>query len=458
MTTDTITAISTSLTNSGIGIIRISGDDAFAIIRKIMRNQSGQPCLNKINSHTVKYGFIYDGETPIDEVLVLFLEAPHTYTRENIVEIDCHGGVFVMQKVLETVLKNGAKLAEPGEFTKRAFLNGRIDLSQAESVIDLINSENDFARKSSLEHLGGQIGIKIKDLRQQLIHQIAYIESALDDPEHISLDGYPHRLKSIVDDLLIDVDNLINKSEDGCLLKQGIETVIVGKPNVGKSSLLNYLTGEDRAIVTDIAGTTRDILKETIKLDDLTLNIIDTAGIRETNDKVEMIGVQKSQQYMEQADLIIYIVDASTSIDENDLGIIKKLQNRHVIVLLNKMDLKIATNKVQIEDYLDVPIIECSILEETGIQQLREKVKEMFLSGEIDYNDQIYITNLRQQSALKETEKSLQLVNQSIENQMPEDFYSIDLMNAYESLGQITGETVGEDLVNEIFSKFCMGK
>ena len=461
MKTDTIAAIATAMTNSGIGIIRISGEDAFTVIDRIYQSKNGKKKLSEEKSHTVHYGYIVDDTKEnkiIDEVMVLIMRAPNTYTREDTVEIDCHGGVLVMQKILDTVVCHGARPAEPGEFTKRAFLNGRIDLSQAESVIDVINSKNEFALKSSLSQLSGSVSEKIKEIRGTVLHEIAFIESALDDPEHISLDGYPEKLSGIVSDVIKKIDKLLANSDNGKMLKEGISTVIVGKPNAGKSSLLNSLVGEEKAIVTDIAGTTRDVLEEQINLNGILLNIIDTAGIRDTEDVVEKIGVERAKKYLNNADLVIYVVDTSTALDENDHEIMELLKDRHAIVLLNKSDLSPVTTVEDIRKHLDKKMIAISAKEQTGIEELEETIREMFFTGEVTFNDEVYITNIRHKTALQEARNSLNLVVQSILDGMPEDFYSIDLMNAYEELGSIVGEAVEDDLVNEIFSKFCMGK
>lgn len=458
MKSDTIAAIATAMTPAGIGIIRISGEDAFKIIDKIYKSKKGNKLLSQCDSHTVHYGFIFDGEDKIDEVMVLLMRAPITYTREDTIEIDCHGGVFVMKRILETVIKYGARPAEPGEFTKRAFLNGRIDLSQAESVIDVINSKNDFALKNSLSQLNGAVLDNIKNIREELLHEIAFIESALDDPEHISLDGYPQKLRLIVDKVITVINKLLNSSDNGRILKEGINTVIVGKPNAGKSSLLNILVGSDRAIVTDIAGTTRDVLEEQINLDGITLNLVDTAGIRDTDDVVEKIGVDRAKQYADSADLIIYVIDSSTELDNNDMEIIEILKDKNAIVLLNKSDLSTITTADIVNKYLDKPIINISAKDRTGIDELECKISEMFFKGEISFNDEVYITNMRHKNSLSEALNSLKLVINSIDDDMPEDFYSIDLMNAYEELGLIIGESVEDDLMQEIFSKFCMGK
>ena len=458
MKSDTIAAIATAMTPAGIGIIRISGEDAFKIIDKIYKSKKGNKLLSQCDSHTVHYGFIFDAEDKIDEVMVLLMRAPNTYTREDTIEIDCHGGVFVMKRILETVIKYGARPAEPGEFTKRAFLNGRIDLSQAESVIDVINSKNDFALKNSLSQLNGAVLDNIKSIREELLHEIAFIESALDDPEHISLDGYPQKLRIIVEKVITVINKLLNSSDNGRILKEGINTVIVGKPNAGKSSLLNILVGSDRAIVTDIAGTTRDVLEEQINLDGITLNLVDTAGIRDTDDVVEKIGVDRAKQYADSADLIIYVIDSSTELDNNDMEIIEILKDKNAIVLLNKSDLSTITTADIVNNYLDKPIINISAKDRTGIDELECKISEMFLKGEISFNDEVYITNIRHKNSLSEALNSLKLVINSIDDDMPEDFYSIDLMNAYEELGLIIGESVEDDLMQEIFSKFCMGK
>ena len=458
MKSDTIAAIATAMTPSGIGIIRISGDDSFELIDKIYKSKSGNKLISQCDSHTVHYGFIYDGDEKIDEVMVLIMRAPNTYTREDTIEIDCHGGVFVMKRILETVIKYGARPAEPGEFTKRAFLNGRIDLSQAESVIDVINSKNEFALKNSLSQLNGAVLDSIKQIREVLLHEIAFIESALDDPEHISLDSYPQKLLLIVDNQIKSIDKLLKSSDNGRILKEGINTVIVGKPNAGKSSLLNILVGADRAIVTDIAGTTRDVLEEQINLDGITLNLVDTAGIRDTDDIVEKIGVDRAKQYADSADLIIYVIDSSTELDDNDFSIIDILKDKNAIVLLNKSDLSTITTENIVKKYLDKPVIYISAKDRTGIDELESKISEMFLHGQVSFNDEVYITNIRHKNSLTEALNSLKLVVESINNDMPEDFYSIDLMNAYEELGLIIGEAVEDDLMQEIFSKFCMGK
>lgn len=455
---DTIAAVATAMTASGIGIIRISGPDSREIAGKIYRSKGGKKRIENVPSHTIQYGFICAEDEIIDEVLVMVMDAPRSYTGENTVEIDCHGGVLAMKRVLETVVKYGARPAEPGEFTKRAFLNGRIDLSQAEAVIDVINAKNEYALKSSISQLRGNIQRVIKEIRQGIIYQIAYIESALDDPEHISIDGYGDTLKGEISLLKEKLNGLLDTVREGKLMKEGIKTVIVGKPNAGKSSLLNLLVGEERAIVTDIAGTTRDILEETIVLHGISLRMIDTAGIRDTDDVVEKIGVKKAVENAKDADLILYVVDSSVPLDENDKEIIELLKDKKAIVILNKMDLQQQVTEEDLKEKTNHPVVAVSAKEEEGIEFLEAKIKEMFFEGNLSFNDEIYITNMRHKAAIEDAKRSLEMVENSIEMQMPEDFFSIDLMNAYEALGSIIGESVGEDLVNEIFSKFCTGK
>lgn len=454
----TIAAISTAMSASGIGIVRISGEDAMNVIARIYRSKNGRKNIKEVKTHTIHYGYIYDGDETVDEVLVMVMRGPKTYTGEDTVEIDCHGGVYAMKRVLETVLKNGAQVAEPGEFTKRAFLNGRLDLSQAEAVMDVIQAKSEVALKSSVQQLKGSVLRAVKEVRGKLLHHIAYIETALDDPEHFDLEGYPQELLEVAEEQKKKVQKLLNSADDGKMIQEGIRTVILGKPNAGKSSLLNFLVGEDRAIVTEIAGTTRDTLEEYISLHGISLRIIDTAGIRETEDVVEKIGVEKARQMAEKADLILYVVDSSQPLDENDQEIMELLSGRKSIVIYNKTDLASAVDMGSLKEKTGSQVIPVSVVEETGVEELEKAIREMFFQGEISFDDEVYITNARHKAALEEAEKSLEMVTESIEAGMPEDFFSIDLMGAYEALGRILGESLGEDLVNEIFSKFCVGK
>ncbi len=455
---DTIAAIATAMSSSGIGIIRVSGEQAVSIVNRIFISRKDNFDLNTAPSHHIYYGMIQDGEEVLDEVLVMLMRGPHSYTAEDTVEIDCHGGVLVMKKILETVIKYGARPAEPGEFTKRAFLNGRIDLSQAEAVIDVINAQNDYAVKSSVSQLKGSVSKKVKALRERILYQIAFIESALDDPEHISLDGYEEELSGKLDDMTGELEKLVRSADSGRVVSEGIRTVILGKPNAGKSSLMNVLLGEERAIVTDIAGTTRDTLEEHIHMHGISLNIIDTAGIRETEDLVEQIGVNRAKVAADEADLIIYVVDGSRELDENDAQIMELIRDRKAVVLLNKTDLETVISEELLQAKTGKTVISISAKEETGIDKLEKTIQNLFYEGSIDFNDEVLITNVRHKTALQNALKSLYMVKQSIENQMPEDFLTIDLMDAYEQLGTIIGEAVEDDLVNEIFGKFCMGK
>lgn len=465
MNTDTIAAIATALSDSGIGIIRVSGEKAIEIVDKIYRNKQGKQILKNYLSHTIHYGVIVKkDESIMDEVMVTVMKAPKSYTTEDTVEINCHGSVLMLKKILMRVIQEGARIAEPGEFTKRAFLGGRLDLSRAEAVMDLIHAKNEFALQSSVRQLKGAVSQKIIKLREEILYETAFIESALDDPEHISLDGYPERLKEKVQQILDKINHLIETSEDGRILKEGINTVILGKPNAGKSSLLNILVGNEKAIVTDIAGTTRDTLEESVNLDGISLNIADTAGIRDTDNIVEKIGVEKAKKRSQEADLILYVVDRSVPLDKSDAEICQMIKEKPTIVIMNKSDLQEVVNESQMNDFIGkntnshLHFIGISAKMETGIEELTKIIKEMFLHGGIKYNDEVIITNMRHKEALCDARESMLQVMKSIEMDMPEDFYSIDLVNAYTSLGKIIGEEIGDDLVNEIFSKFCMGK
>ncbi|MEI3519564.1 tRNA uridine-5-carboxymethylaminomethyl(34) synthesis GTPase MnmE [Laedolimicola intestinihominis] len=456
--TDTIAAAATAMGSAGIGIIRISGTDAFAVLEKVFRPKNEKKVMSEQPGYTVHYGMAVDGEQVLDEVLVMLMRGPHSYTAEDTAEIDCHGGRLVMQKILEAVLKNGARAAEPGEFTKRAFLNGRMDLSQAEAVMDLIQSKNEMALKSSLAQLKGNVRQEIEKLRAQILYEMAFVEAALDDPEHISLDGYSEELLEKMRGIAAEVERLLKSSESGRMLKEGIKTVILGKPNAGKSSLLNVLLGEERAIVTEIAGTTRDVLEEQLQLGEVSLQLLDTAGIRSTEDVVEQIGVERARKQAEDADLILYVADSSRVLDESDEEILKLLEGKKALVLLNKSDLDPVITPQIMRERTGHPVLVISAKEGAGIQELEEKIRSLFFRGEVDFNDEVLITNLRQKQALMDASKSLSMVIESIENGMPEDFFTIDLKDAYTSLGFIIGEEIGDDLANEIFGKFCMGK
>ena len=454
---DTIAAVSTAMAPGGIGIVRISGKEAFSVGDQIYRGKNGKK-LSEQRANTVHYGFVEEKGERIDEVLAVILKGPHSYTGEDTVEIDCHGGVLAMKRILEAAFRAGARPAQPGEFTRRAFLNGRMDLSQAEAVMDLIQAKNEYALKNSLRQLQGSVRQEIQEIRENILYEIAYIESALDDPEHMSLDGYRERLEHTLKQQKKRIEKLIAGSGEGKFLQEGIKTVILGRPNAGKSSLLNLLAGEEKAIVTEIEGTTRDIVEEQINLRGITLRLLDTAGIRESESRVEQIGIERAKEQAKDADLILYMVDSSMPLDENDEKIMELIREKRAIVLLNKNDLERKVSEKDLEGRVEAPIVSVSVRENRGIEELEDQIQELFFHGKISFNDEIYITNLRHKQALEAAESSLKLVEQSIADQMPEDFYSIDLMDSYESLGKILGESVGEDLINEIFSKFCTGK
>lgn len=468
---DTIAGIASGM-GGGIGVIRISGEDALKVIGEIFRckNNIVSGKINPLadwdedyfyhqNSHTIHYGFIVnDDGNVLDEVMVLVMKNPKSYTCEDVIEIDSHGGPFLVQKILELILKHNVRLAEPGEFTKRAFLNGRIDLSQAEAVMNMISSKNDFALDSAINQLEGRVSQFIQTLRDKLLYQMGYIESALDDPEHYSLDGFSESLYSVVSEIDQELTSLLNRFEQGRLKSEGINTVIIGKPNAGKSSLMNLLMDEERAIVTNIAGTTRDILEETVHLGNIILNLVDTAGIHETEDLVESLGVEKAKECIMGADFIIYVVDVNDEFSDADQQIIDLIQGKKGIILFNKSDLDIKINFDLYKDALGWDYLSFSSTKGNGLTELEEYITSKYLQGDITYNDQIYITNVRHKDAVYSAHESLVQVLQAIDDGMTEDIFMVDLMDAYRSLGLINGETATEDLVNKIFKEFCMGK
>ena len=482
-TNDTIAAIATGLTNSGISIIRISGPESFSVAEKIfMKKKNGSFVkfdAKNTESHTVHYGFIVDADdkeniNPIDEVMLLLLRSPNTFTREDTVEIDCHGGITVTKAVLERVLKAGARTAEPGEFTKRAFLNGRIDLSQAEAVAGIINAKNSMALTNSMKQLGGVELNRIKDLRDRILHDTAYIEAALDDPEHYELDNFSDELRENALGWRAELNKMIKSAGNGRLISEGINTVIVGKPNAGKSTLLNAMVGSERAIVTEIAGTTRDTLEESISFSGISLNIIDTAGIRESEDIIERIGVDRALSAVDNSNLILYVVDKNDRPDEDDVKIIQRIKDKKSIVLFNKSDIedsypqeadKSAEFRQWIVDkYVDMPVdklpefLDISAKYGSGIEKLGDIIKKMFFEGEIIPNDEIYITSMRHKECLTGALESVDSLIGSIDAGMSEDFFAADMMNAYGMLGRIIGEDTDEDLIDRIFKDFCMGK
>jgi len=466
---DTIAAISTAMTDAGIGIIRVSGQNAISHIAKFYTNAKNEYDLENHGAGTIKFGYINDENgNIIDEVMVSVMKAPHSYTKENVVEINCHGGMIVMQKILSLITKdeNNCRLAEPGEFTKRAFLNGRIDLTKAEAIMDIISAKSEFALKNSEKILNGKMKDTINSMREKILYEMAYIESALDDPENYDLTNYSDRLEKNLKVIMDECKKLIDTSDEGKLRTCGLATVIIGKPNSGKSSLLNILTGEETAIVTDIAGTTRDVIEHDIKIDDLLLHVIDTAGIRESSDKIEQIGVEKAKKYAADADLILYMVDSTKNLDDEDLKLFDSIKDKKTIILLNKSDRKediildenIVKEKLSIAQDENIIMISTSMKDMTGIDKLKEAIGKLFLNGSIVPKEELYVTNIRHKKLLENTFNSLTLVQKSIDDNVSEDFYTIDLSDAYKNLGEILGIDVSEDLVNEIFSKFCMGK
>lgn len=457
---DTIAAIATSSKNGSISVIRVSGKKSFELVSKIFFRENGESInLCKCKSHTIQYGFICDEEKRImDEVLVLVMKAPRSYTMEDVVEVQCHGGSFICQCILELLMKQGIRAAEPGEFTKRAFLNGRIDLSQAESVMDVIQSDSKLALQNSVRQLRGQVKEKITELREMILTDIAFLEAALDDPEHIPLADFSETMKEHTEFLYGEIKHLFDNSQNGRIIKEGIYTAIVGKPNVGKSSFLNCILREERAIVTEIAGTTRDTLEEEMRIGSTLIRLIDTAGIHDTEDKVEKIGVEKARKTIEDADFIICILDASKKLTDEDRDVLREVKDRQGVILMNKMDL---SSKIILEEipYRDKKkVLPFSAKTGDGLKELEEYLNQLFITDSISYNDEIYITNIRQKQALMDTLESLKNLSQCIEDGMPEDLYSIDLLNAYESLGKIIGETVEDDIADKIFKDFCMGK
>lgn len=452
---DTIAAISTAHGTGGIGIVRISGERAFEIAARLFR---GRKRFEDIKSHTVSAGKIADPGTGevLDEVLLIKMAKPHTFTREDVVEIDCHGGMVVQRRILELIIKEGARLAGPGEFTMRAFLNGRLDLTQAEAVIDLINSKTDEASKAAVNQLEGRLSDRIRDAVKRLVELIAHIEASVDYPEYdieeITGRMVYDRLGKIAEDL----GKISGGFERGRIIREGVNAVIIGKPNVGKSSLLNELSGKNRAIVTDIPGTTRDIIEEYVNIRGVPVRIIDTAGLRETDDAVERIGVEKAEKAIDSADLIIYMLDAREGVSDSDRHIIDRIKSKKLIVLVNKIDL---TDSVpELPGFEGIPVIETSLTNGVGMEDLEARIEEMFLKGEIRSNNEVLLTNVRHKELIDRAAESIQEARRAYENGMPLDFITIDIKNAAEYLGRITGESVSEDVIREIFSRFCIGK
>ncbi|MDO4284970.1 MAG: tRNA uridine-5-carboxymethylaminomethyl(34) synthesis GTPase MnmE [Eubacteriales bacterium] len=499
---DTICAVATAMSEAGIGIIRISGPRAFEIGNRLYRNHKKEQTLLTMQPNTIRFGYLVEPDRPqeiVDEVMISLMKGPHSYTTEDTVEINSHGGLYLLNRILDCVLRCGARLAQPGEFTKRAFLGGRLDLAEAEAVMDLISSQNEFARKNSISQLEGSVSAKIREMREAVLYELAFIESALDDPENYDMEGYPERLRVKLGSVLAEMEELLSRSEEGRILREGIRTVIVGKPNAGKSSLLNDLSGTERAIVTEVPGTTRDTLEESVRVNGVLLHLIDTAGIRETEDTVEKIGIERARRSAQEADLLLYLIDTSSPLSQEDTGIAELVreavaEGKRAIVLLNKSDLEPKVTRQEAEalfacgckesaeesagcDNLvrdsmvqssaqeigkpeagKLHFLSISVKNREGMEELRAEIGRLFHAGELLQSSELYLTNLRHREALLRAKNALELVIGSIDEGMSEDFYSIDLMNSYAALGEIIGEQVDDDLVEEIFSKFCLGK
>ena len=449
---DTIAAISTALGIGAISIVRMSGKDSISIANKVFSGKD----LEKVATHTINYGFIKDNEEIIDEVLVSVMKSPHTYTTEDIVEINCHGGITTTNKVLETLLKHGARLAEPGEFTKRAFLNGRIDLTKSEAVMDLLESKTESARKLAINSLQGKTALLVDNFRDKIKQLISSIEVNIDYPEYYDIEVVTlEKIKEETASMKQELETIIKESENSKIIKNGIDTLIIGRPNVGKSSILNKFLDEEKAIVTDIAGTTRDIVEGQIMLDNIVLNIIDTAGIRETNDKVEKIGVEKSLSLIDKADLIIVVLNSNEKLTLEDQELLEKTKNKNTIVVLNKNDLERNIELDKLEDYT---LVSTNTNDLEGIDTLKDKIKEMFNLEQISTKDYNYLTNVRQISLAKNAYQKLIDVETGLKDNLPVDMIEIDLRDCFDILGQITGKTYSDEIIDNLFERFCVGK
>lgn len=455
---DTIAAIATAPGEGGIGIIRISGEKSLQVAQSIFKSKSGK-MIKDYNARTLIYGTVVDNEKVIDEVLVAYMKGPNSYTSEDVIEINCHGGFISVKKILELILSKGVRLAEAGEFTKRAFLNGRIDLSQAEAIIDVIKSKTDMAHEVAQSQLEGSLAKKIKDLRMNVTEVLAHLEVSIDFAEEDVEEITYQTLEEKALELRNEIKKLYDTAESGKILRDGLKTVIVGKPNVGKSSLLNSILGENRAIVTDIAGTTRDVIEEFVNIKGIPLKIVDTAGIRETEDVVEKIGVEKSRESFSTADLVIMVLDASRKLSEEDMEILESLKNKKTIVLLNKMDLEPQIELEKIEEFVNSEdIIKISALKHQGIEELQDKIEAMVYHGSVKNSSNLMITNSRHKDALFKAYESINDAISAIEQRMPYDFIEVDFKNIWDYLGYINGDTVREDLLDTIFANFCIGK
>lgn len=455
--TDTIAAISTAIGEGGIGIVRVSGPEAIDVVERVFKAKSGKK-LTEADSYTAHYGHIIDGEEIIDEVITLVMKAPKTYTKENIVEINCHGGTVVTSQILDLTLQNGARLAEPGEFTKRAFLNGRIDLAQAEAVIDIIRSKTEAGLEVALDQLEGGLSEKVSEIRGALISLLAHLEATIDFPEDEIEDFSSKELEKRIDTSINKLDKLLKTSQRGKILKEGIEVAIIGRPNVGKSSLLNALLREKRAIVTEVPGTTRDVIEEIINVNGIPLKIIDTAGIRETEDVVEKIGVERSEEFLEQADLVLLVLDINQGITPEDKMLMKSIKDKDAVIIANKVDLDTKLEEEEIKDVLDKPIVKTVAISSEGIEELEDLISDLVFSGKIKKENHTLITNMRHKNALDRARRHLSDVKKTFLKGLANDFITIDLRASLEAVGEITGDTIGEDIIDKIFADFCLGK
>jgi len=457
---DTIAAISTPPGEGGIGIVRISGDEAIEIADKLY--SMGKKSLADQDTHTIHYGKIVNPKTGdiVDEVMVSVMRAPKTYTREDVVEINSHGGILVVNKVLQVVLNNGARLAEPGEFTKRAFLNGRIDLSQAEAVMDMIRAKTDRAMHVAVDQLDGQMARLIRDLRQKILDTLAQVEVNIDYPEYDDVEEMTSQLlEDKAREVKADIQKLLETAQQGKILREGLATAIIGRPNVGKSSLLNTLLRQDKAIVTDVAGTTRDVIEEYVNVKGVPLKLIDTAGIRETDDEVERIGVDRSRQAIQQADLILLVFNQSEKLTAEDVALIEATKGQNRIILLNKTDLDQQLNVDKLSQLIaNDPIVGTSMMTQAGMDELQNKIAELFFSGQTGERDATYVSNTRHIALLEEAEDALSEVLNGIALDMPVDLVQIDMRRAWDLLGEITGDSVQDELITKLFSQFCLGK
>ncbi|USG65798.1 tRNA uridine-5-carboxymethylaminomethyl(34) synthesis GTPase MnmE [Brevibacillus ruminantium] len=455
---DTIAAVATPMGEGGVAIIRVSGPEAVETVDTIFR---GKQKLSTVDSHTIHYGHLHEPKTGdlVEEVLVSVMRAPRTFTREDVVEVNCHGGIVSVERVLALILDNGARLADPGEFTKRAFLNGRIDLSQAEAVIDLIRAKTDRAMKVALNQVEGKLSRMIRKLRQNLIEAMAHIEVTLDYPEHDVEDVTQQLLMDKCQEVKEEIARLLQTASQGKILREGLSTAIIGRPNVGKSSLLNSLVQEEKAIVTDVAGTTRDVIEEYVNVRGVPLRLIDTAGIRETEDIVEKIGVEKSRQLLQQADLVLLVLNYNEELTEDDYRIFEAAKGFQVILIINKFDLPGRIDLEEIKRHFpNQPLIMTSAKEETGIDLLEKAIAEAFFSGKVQQDDLTYVSNARHIRLLRQAEQAIDDAISGIDERMPIDMVQIDIKKAWELLGEVIGESVGEDLIDQIFSQFCLGK